>query len=512
MEIFKKKWKKWLPAVIIIIAFTSLSIFLISCDKKIDISVGGENMSMKAAKLSITQEDLIYFVFTDRFCNGDKSNDIEIDSDNPYGYHGGDIRGIINQLDYIKELGFTAIWISPVVKNDPGSYHGYLGIDFYKMNPNFGTMDEMKALVSSAHSKGIKVILDFVVNHTGRTHPWASDPKYYDWFHHRGTIVNWDDQTEVEEGDQDGLPDFNQDNPETKKYLLEMTKWWIEQTGVDGFRLDTFRHVPVSFWKEFVAVTRSINPSFYIVGEVFDGPIFQLADYQTGTGVDGMLDYPIYNAVKEVFGASEGSANSLAGVMTNSIETYQNPYLMGTFIDNHDVPRFIYPLQVLSANDKIAKLKQALTFMMTYTGIPIMYYGTEIAMEGGPDPDNRRDMDWNARSPVTDYVKQLTNIRKGNAVFTHGNLKVLRSESDFICYNRTYENRQAIVAFNTSKNKISYEVQLDEGTAISGSVCQDLLNGSKAEIKDGKVVLNLEPYQSAIFVTDFEGDNHEKIH
>lgn len=501
MKKLKPKSIKWLLAAIAVIAISVTAGILLNGHYTKGKN-GGKVMSIKDKKLSITQEDLVYFVFTDRFNNGDKTNDIEAEKDNPYGYHGGDIQGIIDKLDYIKELGFTAIWISPVMKNDPGSYHGYLGIDFYKTNPNFGTMEKLQELVNTAHSKGIKVILDFVVNHTGRTHPWASDPKYYDWFHHRGTIVNWDDQTEVEEGDQDGLPDFNQDNPEVKKYLLDMTKWWIEQTGLDGFRLDTFRHVPVSFWKEFIALTKSINPNFYSVGEVFDGPVFQLADYQTSTKIDGLLDYPIYSAVKEVFGASEGSANSLAGVMTNSMETYDNPYLMGTFIDNHDVPRFIHPLQVLSESERIAKLKQALTFMMTYTGIPIMYYGTEIAMEGGPDPDNRHDMDWNKKSPVTDYVKLLTGIRKDHTALTHGTLKILRSEQDFICYERSYESQHVVVAFNTTKNKVSYDVKLSEQGTIAEKQYQDLLTGYKLDVRNGNVRLDLEPYQTAVFVIE----------
>lgn len=500
MKVNKKKGIKWLLGVIILVTICLLlNYYYRNMENK---PAGGLSKIMHANRFAVKQDDLIYFIFTDRFNNGDKTNDIEIDINNPYGYHGGDLQGIINKLDYIKELGFTAIWISPVMKNDPGSYHGYLGIDFYEINPNFGTMEKLQELVKTAHSKGIKVILDFVVNHTGRTHPWASDPKYYDWFHHRGTIVNWNDQKEVEEGDQDGLPDFNQDNPEVKKYLLDMTRWWIEKTNIDGFRLDTFRHVPVSFWQEFTKSVRSINPDFYMVGEVFDGPVFQLADYQTSTGIDGLLDFPIYSAVKEVFGAPEGSANSLAGIITNSLDTYNNPHMMGTFIDNHDLPRFIYPLQSLSEKDKIEKLKQALTFMMTYTGIPIMYYGTEIAMDGGPDPDNRRDMDWNAKSPVTDYVKKLTSLRKNNMALTHGALKVLRSEPDFICYDRNYDNQHVVVAFNTTKNKVSYDVQLFEGVTTEDKYYEDLLNGKKVTGKRGKVQLELAPYQSVIFIID----------
>lgn len=336
------------------------------------------------------------------------------------------------------------------------------------------------------------------MNHTGRTHSWVSDPKYYDWFHHEGTISDWNDQTNVENGDQDGLPDFNQDNPEVKRYLLDMTKWWIEQTDADGLRLDTYRHVPVSFWTEFINLTKSIKEDFYSVGEVFDGSIFQLADYQTGTGADGMLDYPIYSAVKEVFGLPESSAATLGEVITQSYNTYDNAHRMGTFIDNHDVPRFINALQVGSEQDRTDKLKQALTFMMTYTGIPILYYGTEIAMDGGADPDNRHDMDWNARTEVTDFFKKLTGIRKSNPSLTYGDIAVLRAEQDFLCFERNYEGRKVVVAFNNTKNKVSYEVKLIETDLGADAQYHDILGGKQFEARKGSVVFDLKPYQSVI--------------
>ena len=195
------------------------------------------------AATGINSSDLIYFLMTDRFSNGDPTNDQNVRPADPQAYHGGDFQGIINKLDYIKDLGFTTIWISPVVQNQVGGYHGYWATDFYKTNEHFGSMAELRSLVDQAHAKGIKVIVDLVVNHTGQLHPWVGEAQYQNWFHPRKNIANYSDQREVENGWLASLPDLNQENPEVKQYLINMAKWWIEETGIDGYRLDTVKHV-----------------------------------------------------------------------------------------------------------------------------------------------------------------------------------------------------------------------------------------------------------------------------
>jgi alpha-amylase len=187
-----------------------------------------------------------------------------------------------------------------------------------------------------------KVIVDLVVNHTGYLHPWVGEPQYENWFHDRGNITNWNDQQEVEEGKILGLPDLNQANPEVKRYLIDMAKWWIRQTGIDGYRLDTVKHVAKTFWKEFSREIKKEFPDFYLIGKVYDGRPAYVVEYQKA-GFDGLVDFPLYYAINDVFGGSR-PAESLTGMIEQCAVSYPDRNRCGTFIDNHDVPRFVSQL------------------------------------------------------------------------------------------------------------------------------------------------------------------------
>jgi len=444
----------------------------------------------------INENDLIYFVLTDRFYDGDTSNNEGADKNDPSGYHGGDFQGIIDKLDYIKDLGFTTIWISPVVKNQIRGYHGYWAIDFYKTNEHFGDMAKLKELVNTAHSKGIKVMFDFVVNHTGVMHPWVSEPKYADWFHKKENILDYNNQQEVEQGWLSGLPDLNQENPEVEKYLIDMAKWWIEETGIDGYRLDTVKHVSKDFWKDFSQAIKKDYPDFYLMGEVWSGGIGYVAGYQN-TGLDGLVDFPMYYRISETF-KDFRPATALADAI-NSSGAYADRSLMATFIDNHDVPRYVDQLYKF----KDEKLKQALTFMMTYTGIPLMYYGTEIGMEGGADPSNRQDMDWAAKSGITGFVKQLAAIRKSNKALTEGDIKVLSADRSFISYSRTYGDNTVIVCFNTGLKEADVSVSLPKEFSGKTGGFRDLIaNGRKCAIAGDNMTMKMAPLDMNILVYD----------
>lgn len=442
----------------------------------------------------ITQDDMIYFIMTDRFCDGDKSNNYDVDTSNPSKYNGGDFQGIINKLDYIKELGFTAIWITPVVKNQEDGYHGYWATDFYKTNEHFGSMAKLKELVKKAHEKGLKVIFDIVVNHTGSKHPFVTDSKKASWFHPNMPIDDFNNQDNVENGWLSGLPDLNQDNLEVKNYLINMAKWWIKETNIDGYRLDTVRHVPKSFWKDFTKAIKKDYPNFYLIGEVNNGSPAYIQSYDE-TGIDGFLDFPTYNTINSVFKGLKPASDLTS--LADQQGIYKNKNLMGTFIDNHDVPRFVNGIEDL----KDERLKSALTFMMTYTGIPIMYYGTEIGMEGGNDPDNRRMMDWNSKSPITEYVKKLTSIRKTNQALTRGSIDVLDSSDNYICYLRKYKNNTVISVFNTANKmqKITFDLPKNNYGFLDS--LKDLISQKNYKISKGKVTINMQPMQAAVLTT-----------
>lgn len=453
---------------------------------------GMKAVENKATK--ITSKDMIYFLMTDRFYDGDENNDYGVVKGELSQYNGGDFQGVIDKLDYIKNLGFTAIWISPVVKNDQGGYHGYWATDFYKTNENFGTMDKLKELVNKAHQKGIKVLFDIVLNHTGKGHPFVDNPDYPNWFHPKQDISDYNNQQQVENGWLAGLPDFNTENPDVRKYLIDMAKWWITQTGIDGYRIDTVRHIPKDFWVEFSSEIKKSFPDFYMIGEVFDNNPIVVGDYQN-TGITGLLDFPTYNLAKDVF-KGDVSAIALADLIKQEGADYKNRSLMGTFIDNHDVSRFVN--QIYSSKNE--KLEAALTFMMTYTGIPILYYGTEIGMDGGADPDNRRMMDFSVKSPITSYVKKLTALRKNNPALYNGSIELLSATDTFLSYTRTCKGNTVITAFNTLEGAKRYEYKIPAKYLKGATQLKDEITSKVFKIKNGRAVLDLKPCQACVFI------------
>lgn len=354
--------------------------------------------------------DAIYLLMPDRFSNGDPKNDSQpdmlekADRTNPSGRHGGDIKGILNHLDYIKALGATAIWINPLLENNNKSYtyHGYAITDFYKIDPRFGSNSDYVNLVSSAHSKGLKIIMDMVFNHCGINHWFINDLPSKDWVnqHKEFTRSNFRAETisdpHSSEYDQNlmlsgwfdnNMPDLNQQNPFVRNYLIQNSIWWIEYAGLDGIRMDT---QPYSFKEMMPEWTMRINeeyPDFKIVGEAWMQKESMTAYWQKesfisngyNSGVDYITDFPLYNAISKSFTEPEGWSEGMARIYYVLAQDflYKNPYNLLIFADNHDLNRFF-----TSINKDIDAYKLAMTFLLTTRGIPMIYYGTEFLMEG----------------------------------------------------------------------------------------------------------------------------------
>jgi len=421
---------------------------------------------------NFSNDDLIYFIMIDRFSDGDTSNnnfeDYSDDKSDLKSYLGGDLRGVINQLDYIKTQGATAIWLTPVVKNEPYGYHGYWTSDFESVDPHFGDLDTLKELVETAHEKDIKVILDYIVNHTGYQHEWLNDPDKQDWFHNNGTITDFKNDDQVLNYNLAGLPDLNTENPEVKDYFYNNVLWWIKETGVDGLRLDTVRHVPNEFWNEFAYIIKQEYPDFFLLGEVFVSSPSFLASYNE-VGFDSITNYSMYDGILETF-RIYGDANKLK-IAINNDSKFSNRELNGIFLDNHDVSRLISR----TSKHGEAYLKQGLTFLMTYPSIPIVYYGTEIGLEGKSDPDNRQMMDFDATvdNEIYDYYQMLVTLR--DETKDYDTVEILEAKSDYIVLNYTNGVKNMIVAFNVSlydKNIMiegSYKDYITQET-ISGDI------------------------------------------
>lgn len=463
------------------------------------------------------QDEIIYFIFTDRFANGNRNNDFNVKKNDPWAYHGGDLDGIINKLDYIKDLGATAIWLTPVVDNrdevfnaDFGGgkmqgiwgYHGYWTKDFYKVDEHLGNMAKFKELIAKAHDKGIKILLDIVVNHTDYDHPFAKDrknpkSKYHKWFNQHGPIKDYSDQWWVENGELAELPDFNQSHPEAMEYLIEQTKFWVK-TGVDGFRIDTVKHVPRHFWRKFShEIHRFAGPDFMLLGEVYDGrPEF--CNNYIQDGLDSVFDFPLYYTIKDVFGQQKSMRR--LGALFAKDKIYANPNLLSPFIDNHDVPRFVHE----ASGDKRQQLKLSMALLMTIRGMPMVYYGTEVGLPGGGDPDNRRDMDWNKDPNLRNYLKNLISLRKKHPALRRG--KQLEMWQDDVVYGYTrltpnkYEEVMTFINNSHQTQERRVPIRAESPLKSTQHTLVNLLNPKETtQVKDGFITIKIPAKSASIF-------------
>jgi neopullulanase len=358
--------------------------------------------------------DVMYLIMTDRFANGDASNDHpagtrEDDQSAPRGWHGGDFRGIEQHLDYLQQLGVTTVWTTPVYDNTPSpqAYHGYSATDMYAVDPHFGTLADYQHLATALHQRGMKIVLDTVPNHVGPNHPWVMDEPTPDWFH--GTPAHHSAAKEDFRSIPDPhaaplasrdviqgwfanlLPDLNQENPLVATYLIQNAMWWIETAGLDGLRLDTFPYVGRAFWHDFHAQLHSIYPHLTTVGEIFN-PDPTITSYFAGgvaqrridTGLDTPFDFPMYFALRDVL-VHGAPMNRLEDTLRQD-RLYPHPQNLVTFFGNHDTTRFLG-----EKGATVDELKLAFALLATMRGMPQVYSGDEIAMQGGEDPDNRRN-------------------------------------------------------------------------------------------------------------------------
>ena len=442
------------------------------------------------------QDDAMYLVMPDRFANGDTTNDSPAISPGMYDrskgryYHGGDLAGLRAKLPYLKQLGITAIWINPLYDNNNAlnrkemydgqpitDYHGYGATDMYAVDEHFGDMALFKAVTDDAHGMGIKIILDMVANHTGPYHPWANDPPTPTWFH--GTTQDHPNNTwqtwtlhdpysppAMRRETLDGwfiniLPDFNQDDPEVARYIVQNTLWWVGMSGMDGIRQDTWPYVPRAFWRDWMSAIKREYPQLKVVGEVLDGDPTFVSFFQGGKAqadgiddkVDALFDFPLHFVVRNVF-ARGGSIRDVPQMLARD-HLYPNPNALVTLLGLHDVNRFMNEPGATSAG-----LKLAYTLLLTARGTPLIYYGDEIAMPGGNDPDNRRDFPggWaadprNAFEPsgrsdveqsVWSHVQTLLRIRGERADMRRGMTENLQVGDQTYVYRRG----RTVVAIN----------------------------------------------------------------
>ncbi|NOS68304.1 MAG: hypothetical protein HOP33_00015 [Verrucomicrobia bacterium] len=453
------------------------------------------------------QAQNIYQIITDRYFDGDAANNNAEGNYSPSGttsVHGGDFKGIEQKLDYIKALGVTAIWISPIVRNASGQFHGYAGRDFYQVAPHWGSLADLQHMIQTAHARGILVINDIIVNHGGDlvystdagysafkappdgynlryrnatqyAAPFntnALNPNLTNLFHNNGAIPDYNTEQHYELGELSGLDDFRTESPYVRSNMAAIYNYWIAQ-GFDGFRIDTAKHVEMGFWQEWCpnvhtyAATNG-KPNFFMFGECYDGSDAKCGSY-TGTQgggafkMDSVVDYPLYFKINSVFASASGNTKQIedryAALAANYDPAAQNRLV--TFLDNHDQPRF------LSIGGATAdRLNVALVFHYTGRGVPCLYYGTEQAFNGATDPNDREDMfdgqfeqgpslgdNFNMTHPQFQLVAKLNNFRRLYPALQtglHVNKWSNSAGPGLFAYARRLGTQEVFVVFNTA--------------------------------------------------------------
>ena len=516
---------------------------------------------MKLGKFQgLSQDDVIYLIMPDRFANGDPTNDEPADPrgthdrSNPRAYHGGDLRGIREHLPYLKDLGVTTLWLTPILKNGAAQdYHGYGAVDLYAVDPHLGTVQDYQELVAEAHKQGMKVFFDFVPNHVGPKHPWVAVPPLPDWFHgtpqHHmdttasigGTFYGKTDKPSIANDPfetladphapprlsrnlTDGwffniLPDLNTENPVVAEYLLQNSIWWAESSGLDGYRLDTFPYVPRKFWSTWHMGLHHIYPYLTTIGEVFHADPSVTSFFAGGqrrfdgidSGVSTLFDFPLFFTLRDVL-LHNAPTGRIADVLRHD-SLYVHPDTLVTFFANHDVPRF-----ASAAGSSAAKLKLGFGLTLTLRGIPELYYGDEIGMPGGGDPDNRRDFPggwpgdsknaFTAEGRTVDqqelfaYVQTLLRLRREHPSLQSGKLWDLFSDETAYVFLRETEEENVLVAFNNSAEPRELRVPLRDTAAEGAAGFALVLGRAKAEVFKGEARLSMPAQSISIFIIE----------
>ena len=478
----------------------TFQILLKNGKKKLQIPYELKSRGRKGEEVKgFTSEDVLYLIMPDRFANGCPENDVidgmrekTVNRADGFARHGGDLQGISNHLDYIADLGATAIWLNPTQENDmeSGSYHGYAITDYYQIDRRFGSNEDFCALVEKAHERNLKVVMDMIFNHCGSENYLFRDKPSKEWFNYHSNYVQtsfktvsvMDIHTSAYEKKiaTDGwftsvMPDFNQRNRHVARYLIQSSIWWIEYAGINGIRQDTHPYADFDFMSQWCKEVLDEYPYFNIVGETWLNSNVLVSYWQKdsklaaplNSNLPTVMDFPLQALMNQAFdeetGEWGGGLYKLYDYQTQDL-VYANPMNLLTFLDNHDTSRFA---QTDEMAKNLKRYKQAMVFLLTTRGIPQIYYGTEILMTGDKgkgDGDLRKDFPggWqgdtrncfakNGRTALEneafEFTRQLLNWRKGNQVIGKGSLKHYSIQNGVYVYQREFNGKSVVIIMN----------------------------------------------------------------
>ena len=481
---------------------------------------------------AFSSEDVLYLIMPDRFADGNSDNNtlkelnfpVSVDRNDPNARHGGDLKGIENNLNYIESLGVTAIWLNPVLENDMpgGAYHGYATTDYYRVDPRFGTNDEYRNLIAESHKRGIKVVMDMIFNHSGSSHPWIDDLPSKDWLNYpdgdkltnfRLSTINdpyasdYDRTRSVKGWFVPSMPDLNQENPHMMRYLIQNSIWWIEYSKIDGIRMDTYPYADMAPMAQWIADVQKEYPGYNIVGEAWYGDVAGTAYWQRGSRLNKqgdpnlptVMDFPTMIIATQAFHENTLEYGQGLNKIYNRLSLdylYENPKNVLTFLDNHDTDRFL-----LTEPQNLGSWKQGVAFLLTTRGIPQIYYGTELLMHGDKkktDGDVRKDVPGgfpgdtiNAfskegrtalQNEAIDFLSKVATWRKGNKVISEGTLKHFMPENGMYVYERRLGDKRAVVIMNGTDRQLSVDMSIYKEILPTGSTLKDVITGEEFTI------------------------------
>jgi len=478
--------------------------------------------------------DVLYLIMPDRFANGSTANDVipgmleqGVDRTEQYARHGGDLKGIADHLDYLADLGITAIWLNPIQENDmpEGSYHGYAITDYFQVDRRLGTNEEFRELTRQAQSRGMKVVMDMIFNHCGAENLLFKDKPSKDWFNFRSEYVQTSYKTasvfDSHAADYErtiatdgwftrSMPDFNQRNRHVARYLIQSSIWWIEYAGINGIRQDTHPYADFDFMAQWCREVLAEYPHFNIVGETWLNSNVLVSAWQKDSRLAAprnsflptVMDFPLQGLMNRAFDEEttdwSGGLYGLYDYLTQDF-VYADPMHLLIFLDNHDTSRF-YTKEEQTAN--FDRYKQALAFLLTTRGIPQLYYGTEILMAADKaegDGYLRRDFPggWQGdktdsftragrtelQNEAFDYARKLLNWRRGNEVIAKGSLKHFSIANGVYVYERRYGDRSVVVMLNGTDRPQTLDLK-PYAEILPRKEATDFLSGQTRQLTD----------------------------
>jgi len=505
-----------------------------------------ERKDNSASRVGFSTEDVIYLMMPDRFANGDTENDSsdemkeQSDRKNPDGRHGGDLKGITEHLDYINDMGFTALWLNPFFENNNPSYsyHGYAITDFYNTDVRLGTNADYLKMVSKSHELGMKVIMDYILNHSSLYHWFIEDLPMKNWIHQhdeftrsnfRAPVVQdpyaseYDKQKMLTGWFDHHMPDFDQRNELLNNYLIQNTIWWIEYADLDGVRLDTQPYPYKEMVSEWAERIFAEYPNFNIVGEAWlqkEGITAYFQESKRGKGYDSHIpsvtDFPFYFAVAQAFTENPGWTSGMARLYYIFAQDNLYPNAMNNliFLDNHDINRFYN-----NVGKNLAHYKQGVTLLLTTRGIPQVYYGTEILMTGEEHKGHgfiREDYPggWmndkvNAftgaglstdQLEAQEYMRKLLQWRKQSMAIKHGSLVHFLPENEVYVYFRKYKKESVMVIINNSSDSQVFDTNRYKECLYDTELGFDVMNDREIKFDD----FTIKPYSS--YIISFSND------